>query len=128
MLERLRALRDDRHPRPVKLNFGRRGHPGDSVGLEGVERRVIPQEAGYLRRRGGVVVHTVAGGATCATPGRASSLSMSAHFSPTIIVVIHGLMAGRKGSTEPSAIRSASTPRTRRRGSTTASGSDAGPM
>ena len=53
---------------------------------------------------------------------------MSAHFSPTIIVVMQGLIAGKNGRIEPSAIRSPLTPRTRSRGSTTAIGSESGPI
>ena len=50
-------------------------------------------------------------------------LSRSCALPPTIIVVMHGLIAGRNGRMDPSAMRSERTPRTRRRGSTTAVGS-----
>ena len=52
----------------------------------------------------------------------------SEHFSPIIIVVMHGLIAGRNGMIDPSAIRSDLTPFTRSRGSTTASGSPGAPI
>ena len=48
---------------------------------------------------------------------RASSRIMSAHFSPIIMVVRHGLTATRNGIAEPSATRSASIPFTRSRAS-----------
>ena len=54
----------------------------------------------------GAVRQTVAGGASCSAGRPASSLIMSEHFSPIIIVVMHGLIAGRNGRIEPSAIRS----------------------
>jgi hypothetical protein len=53
---------------------------------------------------------------------------MSAHFSPIIIVVMQGLIAGRNGMIEPSAIRRPWTPFTRSRGSTTASASSGAPI
>lgn len=40
----------------------------------------------------------------------ASSFSMSAHFSPIIIVVMHGFTEIRSGIAEPSATRRPSTP------------------
>ena len=64
----------------------------------------------------------------CGALARSSALIICAHFSPIIIVVMHGLIAGRNGMIDPSAIRSPRTPFTRRPGSTTASGSSGAPI
>ena len=92
-------------------------------------RRTAGGGAGSRRPRppSGAVSRSPAPRST-ASAARASWISMSAHFSPIIIVVMHGLIAGRNGMIDPSATRSPWTPRTRRRGSTTASGSESGPM
>ena len=94
------------------------GDASDPVCAERVKRRVVQQDPDYVGRRGVGCAQTTAGGAAVCASCRASSLSRSAHFSPTIIVVMHGLIAGRNGRMDPSAMRSERTPRTRRRGST----------
>jgi hypothetical protein len=53
---------------------------------------------------------------------------MSAHFSPIIMVVMHGLIAGRNGMIDPSAMRRPRTPFTRSAGSTTAMPSSGAPI
>ena len=72
--------------------------------VERVERRVVAQEVGDLGRRGGG--QPLARASLDGWAERASWISMSAHFSPIIIVVMHGLIAGRNGMIEPSATRS----------------------
>ena len=124
--DRLGALGEDRRAGRVVLDLGGGGDAPDIGVVERVERRVVAQEVGDLGRRGGG--QPLARASLDGWAERASWISMSAHFSPIIIVVMHGLIAGRNGMIEPSATRSPCTPRTRRRGSTTASGSESGPM
>ena len=113
--------RGSRRRSPAGRPSGRPAGPADR--LAGGRARGLDRLAGgglpplavheHASRHVGSRVHRLA-----ARLARASSLTMSAHFSPIIIVVMHGLMAGRNGMIDPSAIRSPSTPFTRSRGST----------
>src|SRR5207248_2451416 len=105
VLDGLGALREDRRAGAMELDLRGRRNALERRALERVERWMLTQEAGDLRRRRRDLVQTAAGGAACSTGRRASCLIISAHFSPTIIVVMHGLMAGRNGRIEPSATR-----------------------
>src|SRR5581483_11550723 len=128
VLDRPCPLRDDRRPGAMELHLDHGGHTLHLLRRQRVERRVLsekPRDFRRGRRRG---AQAIAGGATGSAGISVSRLIRTAHFSPTIIVVMQGLIAGRNGRIEPSATRRALTPRTRSCGSTTAVGSESGPM
>jgi len=123
VLDRPLALGEDHAALGVVLGLRRHGQALDVVLRERVEGWVRPQKAGYVSgvaRLRGRVAQPEPGAAVCGAPADASCPIISAHFSPIIIVVMHGLIAGRNGRIEPSQTRSPATPRTRKRGSQTA--------
>ena len=104
MPDGLGSLGEDRRAGRVDLDLRGGRHALHVSVVERVERRVVAQEVGDLGRRGGG--KPLARAALDFWAERASLISMSAHFSPIIIVVMHGLIAGRKGMIDPSATRS----------------------
>src|SRR5918992_1587299 len=87
-----------------------------------------PQVQLYFSFRGKWVFKSLIRKSTYTCTGYLSALIRSAHFSPIIMVVMHGLTVTSDGITEPSTTRSPRTPLTRNDASSGAERSSSAPI